>query len=227
MAKWIAATIGILTLCCVAKADVERGSHEGHSGSVIVQWNQLAYDIAYAEDQFTTFKGQRAIAMVHLAQHDALNAIVRRFEPYQIKHRVAEADPIAASAQAGREILIAQYPTARAEIDALLTQQLAMCASDLRARELGIQLGRDSAKTILELRADDARLARLRSASGFGGRETLLSEVRRPDASCATAAPDQRRLCAGVAGSESIRFAEECCTHTRSNSLCRLVDGVQ
>lgn len=105
MAKWIAATIGILLLCCVAEAGVVRGSHEVHSGSVIVQWNQLAYDIAYAEDQFNTFKGQRAIAMVHLAQHDALNAIVRRFEPYQTKHRVAEADPIAASAQAGREIL--------------------------------------------------------------------------------------------------------------------------
>jgi hypothetical protein len=155
MAKWIAVTIGILLFCCVAEAGVERGSHEGQSGSVIVQWNQLTYDIAYAEDQFNTFKGQRAIAMVHLAQHDALNAIVRRFEPYGTRHRVAEADPIAASAQAGREILIAQYPTALAEIDALLTQQLAMCASDPRARELGIQLGRDSAKTILELRADD------------------------------------------------------------------------
>ncbi|HEY5808664.1 MAG TPA: hypothetical protein VIT67_11880, partial [Povalibacter sp.] len=45
------------------------------SGSAIVEWNQLAYDIAVAEDQFTTFKGQRALAMMHLAQHDALNSV--------------------------------------------------------------------------------------------------------------------------------------------------------
>ena len=44
---------------------------------VIVSWNNLAHDLAFAEDQFLTFKGQRALAMMHLAIHDALNAIER------------------------------------------------------------------------------------------------------------------------------------------------------
>ena len=58
------------------------GQHPGQAGSdhttagVIIGWNAVAHDIAVAEDQFLTFKGQRALAMMHLAMHDALNSIV-------------------------------------------------------------------------------------------------------------------------------------------------------
>jgi hypothetical protein len=46
----------------------------------VVAWNTLAHDIAFAEDQFLTFKGQRMLALMHLAMHDALNAIVPVYE---------------------------------------------------------------------------------------------------------------------------------------------------
>ena len=39
----------------------------------------------FAEDQFLTFKGQRALAMMHLAMHDALNAIVPVYETYAFR----------------------------------------------------------------------------------------------------------------------------------------------
>ena len=56
---------------------LSRGVRPSDLGAdVIVSWNSLAHDIAFAEDQFLTFKGQRALAMMHLAMHDALNAIV-------------------------------------------------------------------------------------------------------------------------------------------------------
>ena len=125
------------------------------TGSVIVQWNQLAYEIAFAEDQFNTFKGQRALAMMHLAQHDALNAIARRFEPYVMKRRVSAAAPIAAAAEAARQVLIVQYPSAQSEIDTLLAQQLAPHAGDPHRRNLGTELGRAAAAAILELRNHD------------------------------------------------------------------------
>ena len=65
----------------VEDALVSRGIELGHPRSrVIVAWNSLAHDIAFAEDQFLTFKGQRALAMMHLAMHDALNAIVPVYE---------------------------------------------------------------------------------------------------------------------------------------------------
>jgi PAP2 superfamily len=142
--------------CCLAESSRETHREERLPGSVIVQWNQLAYEIAFAEDQFTTFKGQRALAMTHLAQHDALNTIVRRFESYAAKtRRVPQAEPTAAAAQAARQVLIAQYPAAQSEIDALLAQQLASIAGDPRRRDLGIDVGRAAAAAILELRNRD------------------------------------------------------------------------
>jgi hypothetical protein len=48
------------------------------NGRLAVAWSQVAYDIAFAEDQFRTFKGQCAIAMMHIAMHDALNTIKRK-----------------------------------------------------------------------------------------------------------------------------------------------------
>src|SRR5688572_26824742 len=65
---------------------------------VIVSWNILAHDLAFAEDQFLTFKGQRALAMMHLAMHDALNAIVPIYEAYAFSGGPRLAHPIAASA---------------------------------------------------------------------------------------------------------------------------------
>ena len=83
---------------------------------MIVEWNQLAYEIALADDEFRTFKGQRALAMMHLAQHDALNSITRRFEPYAAKERRApQAEPTAAAAQAGRQVLVRSIPRRKAK----------------------------------------------------------------------------------------------------------------
>jgi hypothetical protein len=141
---------------CLADSGSERRQEESSPGLVIVEWNQLAYEIAFAEDQFRTFKGQRALAMMHLAQHDALNSITRRFELYAAQGRHAsEAEPTAAAAQAARQVLIAQYPAAQSEIDALLAQQLASLAGDMRRKNLGIDLGRAAATAILGLRNKD------------------------------------------------------------------------
>ncbi len=130
-------------------------SHETKlAGDVIVQWNQLAYESAFAEDQFSTFKGQRAIAMVHLAQHDALNAIARRFESYALKRHVPEADPLVAAAQAAREVLLSEYPSAQGQIDALLERQLATTENS-SAKTRGIQVGRDAAAAVLKVREND------------------------------------------------------------------------
>src|SRR5262245_24254844 len=49
---------------------------------IVVRWNELAVDIATADDGFGSFKGHRALAMMHLAMHDALNSIVHSYERY-------------------------------------------------------------------------------------------------------------------------------------------------
>ena len=104
------------------------------SPAVIVAWNELAYDIGYGEDQFRTFKALRSMAMMHLAMHDAIDA-------GPPPHRIA------AAARAAHDVLLAQYPDARARLDA----ELARWAGP----NDGVERGRASAAAILAARAND------------------------------------------------------------------------
>jgi hypothetical protein len=124
------------------------------TASVVVDWNRKAHEIAFAEDQFLTFKGPRAFAMTHVAQHDALNAVLPRFEQFSFFGRDRRAHPLAAAAQAARDVLASAYPAERANVDALLDQQLA-ALPDGRRKRAGIALGRRSAEAILAARVGD------------------------------------------------------------------------
>jgi PAP2 superfamily len=145
-----------LVLCFVAAgADSARAEHaRAGVGPVVVEWNEKTNEVAFAEDQFQTFKGARAYAMTHIAQHDALNAARPRFEQFAYFGRDRRAHPIAAAAQAAREVLVSEYPAERANIDALLAEQLAG-VRDGRRKRAAIELGRRSAAAILAARRGD------------------------------------------------------------------------
>ena len=121
---------------------------------VIVSWNSLAHDVAFAEDQFLTFKGQRAMAMMHLAMHDALNAIVPVYETYAFRGAARPADPIAATAQAAHDVLLSQYPAQQAVLADELARWLAHVPQGA-FRERGIALGRAAAAAVLSQRDGD------------------------------------------------------------------------
>ena len=55
--------------------------------ALIVAWNRTVNEIAFAEDQFFTFKGVRAHAMMHIAIHDALNAVIPAVSAVRIPRR--------------------------------------------------------------------------------------------------------------------------------------------
>jgi hypothetical protein len=133
---------------------VADGARAPAGNAVVVAWNETAYEIAYAEDQFLTFKGLRAFAMTNLAVHDALNAIDPRYQQYAPLAPDPLADPIAAAAQAAHDVLLSQYPTEQATLDALLADWLAQ-VPDGPGESHGIALGQQSAATILALREDD------------------------------------------------------------------------
>lgn len=119
-----------------------------------VEWSRLAYEIAYAEDQFLTFKGQRTFAMMHLAIHDALQAIVPVYTPYVYEADEPAADPIAAAAQAAYEVLAAAYPDRVVDLDAALASWLERGARG-RVAAWGIELGSASARAVLREREAD------------------------------------------------------------------------
>jgi hypothetical protein len=144
----------LLAILAVGTVGATRGFATGDNPAVVAEWNQKAYDIGFAEDQFLTFKGARAHAMLHLAQHDALNTIQPIFERYALSGAEPSAHPIAAAAQAARDVLASQYPGAQADLDALLAGQLAQ-VTDGVAKTAGIALGRRSAAAILAAREGD------------------------------------------------------------------------
>jgi len=100
-------------------------------------------------------RASRAMAIVHIAVFEALNAVLGGYRSYTglapTRSRVS-AD--AAVAQAAHDTLAALYPSQAAAFDALLAADLAHIP-DGRGKEDGIELGRQSALAILALRSAD------------------------------------------------------------------------
>src|SRR5262245_52852485 len=111
----------LLSVSFAAAACMDEGTdaeldytEDGGSPAAVLAWNQLLQDIAFAEDQFLTFKGVRCLAMMHIAQHDALNAVDEEFEQYVYFGHNGRANQAAALAQAGHDVAANQYKTGRA-----------------------------------------------------------------------------------------------------------------
>jgi hypothetical protein len=110
---------------------------------------------AAAPEQQGPTRSSRALAIVHLAVYDALNAIYRRYPAYSgPMPAFAGSSPDAAIAQAARDTLAALYPRQTREVDVRLAADLARLP-DGREKRNGIELGRRAAAAILALRADD------------------------------------------------------------------------
>jgi PAP2 superfamily len=138
-----------------AGLQIPQDSKTSHVGaSVVAAWNTRAHDIAVAEDQFLTFKGQRALAMMHLAMHDALNSIIPVYERYTHTGPLQVAHPVAAVAQGAYEVLVSQYPDQQPALTAELAAWLERVPQGA-LRERGVELGREAAAAILARRSGD------------------------------------------------------------------------
>lgn len=133
----------------------EHGIASGLAGAdVVTAWNEQAHDIAFAEDSFLTFKGQRALAMMHIAMHDALNSIVPAYERYAYSGPPRIAHPVAAAAQAAYDVLVSQYPDQRSQLEAQLGVWIGRVPNGV-LRDRGIALGRATAAAIVTRRTGD------------------------------------------------------------------------
>ena len=106
-------------------------------------------------EQLGPGRSSKAMAIVHIAIFDAINAIVGGYESYT---RLGPASPITsievAIAQAAHDTLIAAYPSQKPDFDGLLAEDLARFP-DGRAKANGIDLGKRAAAAILARRAGD------------------------------------------------------------------------
>jgi hypothetical protein len=127
--------------------------------ALVIRWSQLAHDNAFAIDPENpdSFLHARGWTMMYLAMHDALNAVVPKYERYAFSGADRSAHPVAAAARAARDVLNHVYPTRQAENDAELAVWLA-AIPDGERKDRGIRLGRASAGAIIGARANDGML---------------------------------------------------------------------
>lgn len=117
-------------------------------------WNEKVMQYAIEEDGLLSLKGVRTAALMHVAVHDALNAIQPVYTSYSFQGQFPGADPLAASAQAAYEVCVSQFPKKEALLEAALNQCLSRIG-DGPAKARGIALGKKTAAGVLELRSDD------------------------------------------------------------------------
>jgi hypothetical protein len=122
---------------------------------VVVDWNNAAYEAFKAEKYPSGLNAVRVIAMVHIAQHDALAAIRPVYATYALAPSAPDgADPVAAAASAAFEVLAAALPNQRSALQQRLAATLAAIA-DGAAKHDGIAVGARAAAAILDRRRDD------------------------------------------------------------------------
>jgi PAP2 superfamily len=120
------------------------------SGQVVRDWNETARSQAFGNP----LRLARILAIVHAAQHDAVNAARPRFETYAARLNDPCADAEAAAAAAAHQVLVAIFPADRAAVDLQLAESLA-AVPDGDAEDAGVALGRAVGDVVLEARADD------------------------------------------------------------------------
>lgn len=118
----------------------------GAQTNVVTTWNIVASSVT---------GNWRAPTIAHLAIHDSLNAIDRRFEPYAIDEWAPpNTSPEAAVSAAAHRVLMRLVPDAAAVIDAAYAQSL-LAIPPGPARDAGVALGERVANQLVDLRADD------------------------------------------------------------------------
>jgi len=101
----------------------------------------------------------RALAILHVALYDAVNAVDRRYAPYAVNLRPERgASSEAAASQAAFRVVTALFPDQASRFDAALRETLAPIRNG-RAKAAGRRLGERVGQAILALRASDGSSA--------------------------------------------------------------------
>jgi hypothetical protein len=140
----------------------------------VSDWNAIAIDVLVLGGQNPVVM-TRGLAMAHLAVHDALNAIDRRYEPYLYDARAEPgASPKAAVAAAMRDALLGaltgfgtpeQQAKGKERADAAFAAALTNI-SEGRAERDGIAVGQAAAAAMLTLRRADGATAQVAYTPG-------------------------------------------------------------
>ncbi|MGH7949779.1 MAG: vanadium-dependent haloperoxidase, partial [Candidatus Binataceae bacterium] len=145
------------------------GAHHASGADLVRRWNGIAIDasgldhtpVAPGEDrifgeQLGPTRASRAMAIVHIAMFDAINAIVGGFHSYTGLHPAPAASMDAAIVQAAHDTLVALFPSQSSKFDSLLADDLSQIPpGNGNTKAKGVSLGKSAAAAILSLRTND------------------------------------------------------------------------
>ncbi len=134
----------------------------------IRRWNEIAInasgidhtppapgEVRAFREQLGPGRASRALAIVHIAIFDTLNAVVGDYESYNgVQAPKGHLSMQAAISQAAHDTLVALFPAQAASFDAWLAEDLAGIKNK-KEKANGIHLGRRAAAAILALKAHD------------------------------------------------------------------------
>jgi len=134
----------------------------------IRRWNQVAIDAAGLDhtpavpgdprdfyEQLGPGRSSRAMAIVHIAMFDTVNALVGEYQSYTgVRAPSGPHSTQAAISQAAHDTLVALYPAQSGSMDARLAEDLGQVFNKI-AKANGIALGQRVAAAILSLRTGD------------------------------------------------------------------------
>jgi hypothetical protein len=134
---------------------------------VISAWSVAASNAATASGM-GPLRTPIALALLHLAMYDAVTAIVGDREPYAVHLSVDHpASAQAAAIEAGYQVLVVEFPTQVAVLDAVY-QTLLDLEPDSLSKRNGITVGAAVAEQLVALRANDGRNADVPYTPGSG-----------------------------------------------------------
>jgi membrane-associated phospholipid phosphatase len=150
MKMWIAG----LVLVCTASAAEAHG--RGQASREVTAWNTFTANLV--AENLPPGPQTYTLAIVHIAIHDALNAIDRRYEQYEFVGTAPGASVPAAVAAAANGTLVQLVPQAATSVGAQYVKALA-AVPDGSAKNMGIAIGQAAAAAILARRSADDLLA--------------------------------------------------------------------
>jgi hypothetical protein len=121
---------------------------------VVTDWYATATNITANNPPGGVFI-PRHLALTHLAIHDAVNAVERRYEPFAVDVKAPAGTSVdAAAAGAAHAVLLALYPLQKPALDAALAGSLAKVPEGAGKAE-GLAVGKQVGERLVDLRRDD------------------------------------------------------------------------
>ena len=145
--------ISLLSVSCSRNSEKDT-EIEYLPNEVILEWNEITY-LAFGGSNYQhSLMASRINAMVHIAMHDALNAVHPKYNTYAFTDKDASADPVTAAAAAAHTVLLHEIPGKKSYIDSALQQTLGSIKEGL-AKKRGLEIGKGAGQAILENRSND------------------------------------------------------------------------